>query len=63
VNAKPDYTAFLIRLWREPAADRDWIVQAEHIPTGERQYFASVDALFEFIRTRLPGPRAAGDGR
>ena len=58
----PDYTSFLIRLWREPpasveplAAGREWLAQVEHIPGGEKQYFASLDALFAFIREQLPG--------
>ncbi len=59
-----EYTSFLIRLWREfparsvepPAADREWLVQVEHIPGGEQEYFASLEALFAFIRAQLPRP-------
>jgi len=63
-----EYTSFLIRLWREPpaslapeAGDRDWLVQVEHIPSGERQYFTSLEELFDFIRAQLPGARETGE--
>lgn len=50
----PEYASFLIRLWREPQADTDWLAQAEFIPSGEQRYFASLDELFDFIRSQLP---------
>jgi len=63
-----EYTSFLIRLWREPpaslapeAADREWLIQVEHIPGGEKDYFASLEELFAFIREQLPGAPIAGD--
>jgi hypothetical protein len=53
---------YLIRLWREPpalfvpqAAGREWLIQVEHIPGGEKEYFASLDDLFVFIWAQLPG--------
>jgi hypothetical protein len=58
-----EYTSFLVRLWREPSAsvklpvtDRRWLVQIEHIPGGEKEYFSSLEELFAFIRAQLPGP-------
>lgn len=52
-----EYTSFLIRLWREPSAsEQNWLVQVEHIPGGEKEYFASLEELFAFIRAQLPGP-------
>lgn len=60
-----EYTSFLVRLWREPpasvappAADREWLVQVEHIPGGEKEYFASLEELLAFIRAQLPGQAA-----
>jgi len=70
--AMPDleYTSFLIRLWREPpasvapeAADHEWLVQVEHIPGGEKEYFASLEELFAFIRAQLPGTQGSGGAR
>jgi len=59
---KPDYTSFLLRLWREPqpeaegrAAGEDWLVQIEHIPTGEKRYFASLEDCFAYIRAQAIG--------
>ena len=56
---KPDYTSFLLRLWREPqfdaedrAAGGEWLVQIEHIPSGEQHYFASLEDCFAFIRAQ-----------
>ena len=52
----------MIRLWREPpgvaepsATDREWLVQVEHIPTGEKRYFASLEDLFAFIQKQAAG--------
>jgi hypothetical protein len=57
-----DYASFLIRLWREPEdkapssdASCDWLAQVEHILSGEKRYFTSLEDLFAFIRLRLPG--------
>ncbi|NOZ72829.1 MAG: hypothetical protein GXP38_13120 [Chloroflexi bacterium] len=66
---KPDYTSFLIRLWREPqpevggsVAGGEWLVQIEHIPSGEQRYFASLEDCFAFIRTQTIGASAnSGD--
>ncbi|MCZ7573800.1 MAG: hypothetical protein M5U01_35050 [Ardenticatenaceae bacterium] len=50
VELKPDYVSFLIRLWRESDADREWLAQVEHIPSGEQLYFASLADLFAYMR-------------
>ncbi len=54
-----EYTSFLIRLWREPqpesegrAAGGDWLVQVEHIPSGEKRYFVSLEDCFAFIHAQ-----------
>ena len=63
-NLSPDYTSFLLRLWREAPptapdlAGQEWLAQVRHIPSGEERYFASLDALFAFINAQLPPPRA-----
>ncbi|MBI4321468.1 MAG: hypothetical protein HY675_23495 [Chloroflexi bacterium] len=58
MSAAQDYASFLVRLWRQQAADREWTVQVEHIPTGEKRYFSTLDELFAFIRGQLPAPTA-----
>jgi len=62
---KPDYTSFLLRLWREPqpeseggASGGDWLVQIEHIPSGEKRYLASLEDCFAFIRAQVTGASA-----
>lgn len=56
------YASFLIRLWREEGTDAagaaiDWQSEVEHIQTGERWSFGSLDELLAFLR------QEAGDGR
>jgi hypothetical protein len=60
--SKPNYTSFLLRLWREPspevegrAAGGEWLVQIEHIPSGEQRYFASLEDCLTFIRAQTTG--------
>lgn len=65
-----EYASFLIRMWREPENEtlspdvtRDWLAQVEHIPSGEKSYFTSLEDLFAFIRVQLPGaPGSKGTG-
>jgi len=59
---RPDYTSFLLRLWREPQLDGEgraaggaWLVQIEHIPSGQQRYFASLEECFAFIRVQAVG--------
>ncbi len=71
---KPAYTSFLIRLWRDPptslasqaagserfdVAHHEWLVQVEHISSGTKEYFSSLEALFAFIQAQLPEPSLA----
>jgi hypothetical protein len=76
-TSNPDYTSFLLRLWREPpasverptacpepvqgqgrSAGHEWLVQVEHIPSGEKRYFASLEDCFAFIREQAAGAPA-----
>jgi len=66
---KPDYSSFLLRLWREPqpgaegrATSGEWLVQLEHIPSGEQRYFASLEECFAFIRAQAAGASARPGG-
>ncbi|HFD38995.1 MAG TPA: hypothetical protein ENJ31_03990 [Anaerolineae bacterium] len=63
-----EYTSFLVRLWREtpgageaPADRREWLVQVEHIPGGEKMYLASLEDLFAFIQAQLTCPHEQGE--
>jgi hypothetical protein len=49
------YASFLIRLWCEGVAEaQDWTTgwhsEVEHIQTGERWEFQTVDQLLSFLR-------------
>lgn len=51
------YASFLIRLWRETTVacdvSRDWHSQVEHVQTGERWTFQTLDELLEFLRQEV----------
>ena len=56
-----EYASFLIRLWREAGADTavlltDWCSEVEHIQTGQRWAFSTLDELLEFLRQELEQP-------
>jgi hypothetical protein len=54
----PDYASYLLRMWREgdaggPSDEEDrpvWRASIVSTLTGKRQGFASLDALFDFLR-------------
>jgi hypothetical protein len=49
-EAQPDYLAYLLRLWRVNAAANTWRASLEEPHTGEQRAFASLEALFDFLR-------------
>ena len=50
VAQSPDYMAFLLRLWSVyEAGDVQWRASLEDARTGERQGFASLALLCEFL--------------
>jgi hypothetical protein len=47
------YQAFMLRLWRARCQHRwEWRASLESPHTGERQSFASLEQLFDFLRER-----------
>ena len=57
----PTYLSFLVRLWREPASElpgqtADWQGEVEHIQTGERWEFGTLDGLLSFLRRQVTAP-------
>ena len=53
----PEYLSFLLRLWQVDGDDKQagtgatiWRASIENPLTGERRGFASLDALFDFLR-------------
>jgi hypothetical protein len=51
---------FVVRIWYEPSrrAGKQWRGSVEHVPSGQRLYFASLGDLTDFITLRLNGKPA-----
>lgn len=47
--SKSDYISFLVRMWRDPEGESGWMVQIEHIPSGEKQHFISLAAFSNYL--------------
>jgi len=60
------YLSYLLRIWEAPANGKEtWHASLEHPGTGERQGFASVEALFAFLLKDVgesPGKKETEDG-
>lgn len=44
------YRSYLLRMWQEGQTEDAWRASLQSAATGERQGFASLDGLFDFIR-------------
>jgi len=50
-NHSPQRISFLLRLWRSNLEqDSEWRVSVENPMTGERNGFASIEALVDFLK-------------
>jgi hypothetical protein len=54
------YASFLVRLWREETADlsqqsTNWESEVEHIQTGDRWEFDTLDQMLAFLRREVGG--------
>jgi len=52
------YHSFLVRLWREPDVEQpapafDWQSEIEHIQSGQRWTFATLDETLGFLRQQM----------
>jgi len=56
---RPTYLSFVLRVWRErdhKSPDRfvgEWQAEVEHIQTGERRSFGTIDAVVDFLRAQV----------
>jgi hypothetical protein len=62
------YQSYLLRLWRVKEGEAGWRASLESAQTGERRGFATLDALFDYVRgqTRVgsrPCSGGEGDGK
>lgn len=51
------YRSYLLRMWQEGQAGDSWRASLQSASTGERQGFASLDSLFDFIRCEAASAR------
>jgi len=59
---QPDYLSYLLRLWRVSEEETSWRASLESSHTGEREGFASLDALFSFLQEQTGvAPEASTD--
>jgi hypothetical protein len=63
MTTTPTYLSFLVRMWREEDPKRPqrighWQGEIEHIQTGQRWTFDSLDALLAFLRQQAVAPEA-----
>jgi hypothetical protein len=50
-----DYQSYLLRLWRAKEGEEGWRASLESAQTGERRGFATLDALFDYVRLQTLG--------
>lgn len=54
------YHAYLLRLWsEEKEGGEEWHSQVDHIQSGRRYSFDTLDNLLEFLRQQTEKPPAA----
>jgi hypothetical protein len=46
------YQSYLLRLWRAKKGEEGWRASLESAQTGERRGFATLDALFDYVRSQ-----------
>ena len=54
-----DRHLFIVRVWREDSQAEpggQWRGSVEHVPSGQRIHFVSLDALMEFMRIYMTAP-------
>jgi hypothetical protein len=59
-----EYKSFLLRLWREksdPSVEADWEAEIEHIQSGERWEFGTLDEMLEFLQREMGEAKGCGE--
>lgn len=55
-----EYASFLVRLWRTPVLEgertRPWHGEVEHIQSGRRWTFSTLDEVLTFLRRQAEDP-------
>ena len=55
-----DYRSYLLQLWRVENNGGCWRARLENVETGERQGFASLERLVEFLQSLYKDAPEAG---
>jgi hypothetical protein len=54
---KPDYRSYLLRLWKVGEIEgMEWRASIQSVQGGERQGFAGLEGLFDFLRRQVLEP-------
>ena len=59
-----EYKSFLLRLWRETndqSPRTDWRAEIEHIQSGERWGFNTLDEMLEFLQQEMDDTKDSAD--
>jgi hypothetical protein len=56
-----DYRSYLLQLWRAEDDDGCWRARLEDVATGERQGFASLERLVEFLQSLCQDGASEGE--
>lgn len=57
-EVRPPYQAYLVRLWQTgDTAEGAWRASVESPHTGEKRWFADLEALFAFLEEATAHPR------
>lgn len=51
-HAQP-YASFLMRIWREPGTPPTWRGSIQHVQSGDKCYFQSLERPLDFIEETL----------
>ena len=49
---RSNYQSYLLRLWQSREGEEGWRASLESSQTGERTGFATLDALFDYVRSQ-----------
>jgi hypothetical protein len=53
-NEKPDYLAYLLRLWKEEGKGQNaWRASLQRSRTAKRRVFANLDDLFAYLQRQM----------
>lgn len=61
MNLSTMYASFLVRVWQDAEIVETptiWRVEIEHIQSGQKQHFDSLDQAFDFLHHQVQPPES-----